>query len=255
MAGTGRGRGVLRILGLVLAGLTAAGPAPAGAWLQEEGAAFVSLSYEAATPRAALAPEALALDPTPPVNVFASLWAEYGLTPWLTVGIDAGGDDESLDAWSGVVFARVALSPHDWRQKLALQLGLGQRRYIAPGPFFPQESEEREAIARLRLSWGMGYARPLEGGWLALDGQVEARQDTGETARKLDATLGLRTTPGTALLLQVQTGDFPGGPPYAKLLTGLIWDLPWNFSLETSVINGLETDRSIGAKVGLWWRF
>lgn len=229
--------------------------AGAGAWLQEEGRAFVSVSYEVTTPRAALSEEALAVDPTPPLSGFRSVWAEYGLLQWLTVGIDAGQPDEDTDSWEGVVFGRVPLARQEGATRIALQAGIGQRRYVAEGPFFGADTRETEPIARLWLLLGHGFSGLANGGWLAADGQYEWRFDTAEAATKLDLTAGLRVTERHAVILQSQNGDYPGGPAYSKLLAGVVWGLPWNLSLETSVIAGLRTDESIGGKVGLWWRF
>lgn len=242
------------VLALCCAALLDAPEAPAGAWLQEEGAAFVSLGYEITTPRDALSQEALAIDPTPPLYGYTTLYAEYGLRPWLTVGVDAGRD-EGPDEWEGVAFARIALSPPDWRHRWALQAGIGQRRYTQPGDFYPQESRETETIARLWLGWGTGFARPFQGGWLAIDAMAEHRASTGGRVTKLDATAGLRTGDRTSLLLQLQTGDYPGSPAYAKLLTGMVRDLPLDLALETSLIFGLRENDRLGLRTALWWRF
>jgi hypothetical protein len=232
----------------------AALPVQAGAWLQEQGHIFVSLSHEVTTPRENLSSEALAYDPTPPLSGYSALYAEYGLTDWLTIGTDAGRDDEQ-DTWDGVVFARIPLSPTDWRHRWALQVGVGQRSYIQPGPFYPQESRETEPIARVVLGWGYGFEAPLNGGWLILDGVFEHRFDTGGQPTKLDATAGLRMTDRTSLLLQLQTGDYPDSPAYAKALTGIVLKLGRGFSLETSLIAGLRTDDRLGLRTALWWQF
>lgn len=231
-----------------------AGPGRAGAWLQEKGETFLSLSYEVTTPRAALATGALAVDPTPPLYGYASLYVEHGLTERVTLGLDAGRD-EGPDTWTGVVFLRLPVLPSDRAHQLAMDVGVGQRRYTQPGPFYPQESRETEAVYRFGLSWGRGFSRPFKGGWMALDAKVEHRAVTGDVASNVDFTLGLNTGERTNGIIQLQTGDYPDSPAYAKLNLGAVRDLTHSLALETSLVFGFHANDRLGAKTGIWWRF
>ncbi|MFV0243689.1 MAG: hypothetical protein ACK5IB_01530 [Qingshengfaniella sp.] len=242
------------LMAAVMLWLAGATPGAAGAWLRETGRAFVSLSYEVTTPRAALSQEALAYDSTPPLYRYTSVWAEYGLTDWLTLGLDAGRD-EGPDTWTGVIFARLPLMAEGRFGLMAAELGIGQRRYIAAGPYDLYDSHDTEQILRLGLSWGKAFAWPRQGGWLAMDTQTDFRQTTDGQPRKLDLTFGLRGSETITGILQLQTGDYPRSRAYAKLLTSVVYDLPWGLALETGALFGLREDNRVGMKTSLWWRF
>lgn len=226
----------------------------AGAWPREKGGVFAALSYEVTTPRAALMPEALALDPTPPLYGYTGLYGEYGLTERLTIGIDTG-QEENQDSWSGVVFARMPIGPQDWRHRFSVQLGLGQRRYEKNGLYYGLETIETEWIARPALAWGYGFDTRWGSGWAAADASLEFREETGGVPVKVDVTLGTTVSERATLLLQLQTGDYPDNPPYAKLLPGLVLKvLPW-LSLESSLILSMQGDDKLGARAAIWVSF
>lgn len=243
----------LSALGLGLWLLTAP-VAHAGPWPRDPGTGFVALSYELTTPRAALSAEALAVDSSPDTYPYTALYAEWGLTQRITMGLDTGWP-ENAETWTGIAFANFALGPLDARHRFAAQLGIGQRRYVQPGPFYPQESHETELVLRPGVSWGYGFSGKLEGGWATMETNVELRQDTGGRAVKLDTTLGLRSSQKSAYLIQLQTGDYPNADPYAKLLTSYIYDLTPNIALETGFISGLRGDDSLGLRIATWIRF
>ncbi|OSP55682.1 hypothetical protein BV911_06115 [Pseudoruegeria sp. SK021] len=238
----------------MLSGALSASAVLAGAWPRDQGGVFASLAYELTTPEAAIQPEALALDPTPPLYSYTALYAEYGLRPWLTVGLDTG-QQEGPDTWSGVVFVRVPIGSQDGRHRFAVQLGLGQRRYEQEGPYYGIETIETEWIARPTLAWGMGFDSPWGPAWAGAEASVEWRADTAGQPVKLDLTTGVTISPRTTVLLQLQTGDYPDNPPYAKLLPGLVVRLlPW-LSLESSAILSLVGDDKLGARTALWLEF
>lgn len=246
-------RGFDRIFMMLLLALGAT-DAVAGAWTREQGGAFVALGYEATTPRSALSQEELAVDPSPELIGYTTLYAEYGLTDVVTIGVDAGRD-EGPQTWAGVVFARVPIAPLEWSNRFAVQVGVGQRRYIQPGPFYPQETRESEAIGRLGLAWGRGFTTAYGGGWLGLEGSVEHRLTTDDRVLKLDAIAGFRSGEKTSLILQIQSGDFPEDNPYAKILPGVVRELWPGISLETSLIAGVAGDDRLGLRAGLWLEF
>ncbi|MCA8879164.1 MAG: hypothetical protein KDA73_04220 [Rhodobacteraceae bacterium] len=264
------------------------GEAAASAWPQQDGHAFLSLGYEVAVPRDEL--RADADDPAPEFEGYRTVYFEYGLTPRLTVGLDYGGietnitgivNDEmerlakqqgytseqlaALDAtdqpviatWSGIAFLRAAIGPLDARHRFAVQLGFGQRHYEQKGLYYGLEEMKTETILRPAVAYGYGFGGARVSGWAGLEASVEFREHTSGEPKKLDAILGLRLGEASRLayLLALQSGDFPGSDPYAKLLPGVVVRVWRNLSVESSLIWGVAGDRTVGARIGLWVEF
>lgn len=252
--------------------------AAAGAWPREPGHGFVSLGYEVTTLQ-----EELNGDVAPQLDGYTTFYAEFGITPRLTGGIDYGGDETALTAdlqdlyhrqtgaealpapnraaipnlrtWSNIVFLRYALSAPDAKHRFAVQLGAGKRRYTALGRYRGQLEARNETIVRPALAYGHGFTAWDRPGWVSVEGSVEFREDTEGTGRKLDATLGLKGDKRLTYMLQVQSGDFPRSDPYVKLQPGIVMALPAGFAVESAVIWGVTGDDSVGAKLALWWEF
>ncbi|PWR01711.1 hypothetical protein DKT77_16485 [Meridianimarinicoccus roseus] len=262
-------------------GLCAA-QAPAGAWPRAPGSGFVSVGFEAASTRNAFSTSGLEADPSPDFTGYRTLYAEIGVTQRLTFGIDAGQDDADNGAWAGrqitaslmglprtdgredatdwlqkptwagVAFLRYAIGPLDARHRFAVQLGIGARSYEQLGLFYGLETIEHEPILRPAASWGMGFDSAWGPGWLALDGSLELRGNTGGRAVKLDATAGLAPEGRWTYMVQLQSGDYPGAEPFVKLVPGLVLRLWQGVSLETSAIWGLHGSDAVGTKAALW---
>ena len=86
----------MRVLAITGALITLGQGALAGAWPQETGHAFLSLSYEVAVPRGELAGGSG--DPAPEFEGYRTLYFEYGLTPRLTAGLDFGGVERGRES-------------------------------------------------------------------------------------------------------------------------------------------------------------
>jgi hypothetical protein len=278
----------MRVLAITGTLITLGQSALAGAWPQETGHAFLSLSYEVAVPRGELAGGSG--DPAPEFEGYRTLYFEYGLTPRLTAGLDLGGvetditsivndaaeqmarqqgyDADTLDlldatdnptvaTWSGIVFLRAAIGNLDSPHRFAAQLGIGQRSYEQKGLYYGLEETRTEAIVRPLLAYGYGFAGKGYTGWAGIDASIEFRERTEGEPVKLDGILGLKpeATPRTAWLLGLQSGDFPGIEPYAKLLPGIAVRVWRTLSLETSAVIGFAGDDTIGARIGLWAEF
>lgn len=275
----------MRVAGLVLALCLGGLEAAAGAWPREPGSGFLSLGYEAMVQRDDLSAEGRARDPAPDVTGYGTLYAEIGLTPRLTAGLDFGWDEvfltdmindeverrtkatgltgAELDAfdvtdrrvltWSRVAFLRAAIGPLDARHRFAVQLGIGQRSYEDPGPFFGREEMRQEAILRPALAYGYGFGGDGLSGWLSVEGSVEYRADTDGQVVKLDGTLGLKPAEGRlSYMLGVQSGDFPEADPFVKLVPGLVMRLTRNLALESSLIYGVHGSDDAGFKLAVW---
>ena len=136
--------------------------------------------------RAGLYRRAHPLAATADIRSWSSLYAEYGLTDRLTLGLDAGlgqGQDERVEA--ALVFARLPVwSPGEHR--VAVDLGLGT--LAATGEGAPDPAPRRPRLG----------PRPRRGsvGWrLARDGEFTRVGDpAGEVAVKADFTAGWSPT-------------------------------------------------------------
>ena len=265
--------------------MLAAAQAAAGAWPRPPGSGFVSVGFEVATSRSALSPSGLETDPSPDFTGYRTLYAEFGITPRLTFGLDIGQDDADTAAWagrqmtgtmmglpttdgreddtdwpiaptwSGVGFARWALSAPEDRHQFAVSLGIGARTYEKQGLFFGLETIEREPILRAAAAWGMGFDSRFGPGWLGLDGSVEQRADTGGRAIKLDAMAGVKPEGRYTYMLGLQTGEFPGSEPFARLVPGLVVQVRDGLSLETTAIWGLHGNDIVGTKLAVWFEW
>ena len=119
---------VLPILrtGFVLLALVVGGPAAGGAWPQERGHGFVSTDTRISRPQNALRDGDLA--------TYNTLYAEYGLTDRLTLGVDLGRSVSGAD--KAVIFLRYPLSTPLPDTRVAVALGFGQignARVVRPG--------------------------------------------------------------------------------------------------------------------------
>lgn len=263
---------------MLCAGLWTGGAA-AGAWPREPGHGFVSLGLEITALRDELNDEEIAAR----LDGYRTFYAELGLGPRVTIGIDAGGDETDLTGdverefhrltaraglpppdrsaiprlrtWSNIVFIRYALSAPEDRHKFAVQLGAGRRRYTALGRYLGQLDARNENILRPALAYGTSFTVKDRPGWVSVEASIEFREDSVGEARKLDATLGVSGKGRFTYMLQVQSGDFPQSSPYVKLLPGVVIGLTHGLSLESSLIWGLRGDDSVGGRLALWWEF
>ena len=224
-----------RALAAALALLLLSGPALAGAWLREGGDTFLSFSYEAPSD----------------ADGWASLYAERGLRPWLTLGLDAGrsagrGEGEAI------LFARTTVGPQGEAMRQAVELGFGARLDEAGTP--------RPAF-RAGLSWGRGFDSRYGTGWMAVDGSVTsygslggAADDEGSTL-KLDTTFGLRPTEDSVATFQVFWSRSGGDeaalrvvPSYGRRLRGSTFG-------RLGLVLGTGAAPRIGLKIGLSTEF
>lgn len=144
------------LIALMLAAV--ASRAEAGAWPRDAGTAFVSLAQRFTTGAMDLRA------PLAELESYSSIFAEYGLAPDLTLGIDAGYGRGEFPVATALVFARRPVWRSENGQIAAVELGLGWR------------SHERDGEAlRLRpgLSWGRGFDSRWGGGWLGAEATAE----------------------------------------------------------------------------------
>jgi len=181
----------------ILLVILAASPAAAGPWLRAEGTTFSATTAEISSSD----PFGLAL--------YTSVYAEYGLTPRLTLGFDGGSD--TLGNGSGLIFLRFPLHVAE-QSRMAAEIGLGARWSLT----------ERTPLVRPGLSWGRGITLFGHSGWTTLDATLTIPGDGGAILPKLDATLGLNRSDRLKLILGL-TIERPGAT-LSPSLAYRVWD-------------------------------
>jgi len=233
------------LLSALLIGLPAA--AISGPWPQEKGALFFAYS------------SSISANSATRYETGHSIYAEYGLTPRLTVGLDGylGPAGKASEAY---IFMRIPIGKTNKPGRLALTFALGQKNI--PNPWGP---EVKQTQAKLGLSWGRG----LKNGWLAVDAfaiiavnkeiPAFAPAFTGHfnSHFKADFTWGMKPTDRLMLIWQLQTGIPADGENYVKLSPSVVWSIGKanNTKVEIGLVKGLTGDDTESLKIGLWKSF
>ncbi|MFD0858550.1 hypothetical protein [Roseovarius aquimarinus] len=207
------------ILALCLS-LAPAGAA-AGAWLRAEGTGFASWTVKVQDDESATA--------------YSTLFAEYGLNPDLTVGLDLGSDEEGEH--KALAFVRVPLSREGLH--VAFELGAG--------------ALDEGAALRPGISVGKGLDLAGLGGWWNLDTRAELTQ--GGTELAIDATLGVAPWEGTKLITQLQQGGPLADPDFIRLEGAAVWQVAPGRLLEVGLTTALKDSEDFGVKFGIWHEF
>jgi hypothetical protein len=181
---------------MILAVAALPGMAQAGAWPREKGQVFVSVE-QAFDWRPAF-------DGSTERSGYASAYAEYGLTPRLTLGAKAGmAVDRSYH--EALAFARLPLLGTDGANRFAADAGAGAR-WLADGTVEP--------VLRSGLAWGRGYSSRWGDGWIGVEGTWTRAVVSGESHVNLDATVGLNAPSGAHYILQLRGYDDAKGTVY-----------------------------------------
>lgn len=211
----------------VLLSLCLSGPALPGAWPREKGTAFLSLAGQAEGP-----------DEDGIYRQNFTLYAEYGLTERLTLGVDAGGD--ALRMTKAIGFLRWPLGRADRGVKLAFELGAGQ--------------VDGENALRPGLSLGRGVEFGKRQGWLAADGRAILFTGGGMTL-ETDLTFGLSLTKRSKVILQIQAGQPDLGGAYTRFAPSFVFETKPGAHIEFGLTEPLLGDGDRGIKLGLWRKF
>ncbi|MCL6282964.1 hypothetical protein M3P21_05400 [Ruegeria sp. 2012CJ41-6] len=167
----------LLILLMVLGGAT---PGVAGAWLQEKGGGFLSATTTGYRPGEV-------------VEYRSAIYAEYGLLNRLTLGLDI--NDRAANSGHAFAFARLPLSPPNWRNRFAIELGTGAHHTLG----------QTAAMHKITLSYGRNVVTGLGPGWIAADAALEYRTGIDQQISKFDLTLGMSADRFVNPLLQIET--------------------------------------------------
>jgi hypothetical protein len=233
------------VLALILV-FASAPTAEAGAWLREKGKGFTSSS----------------LQTTDSAGTSGSLYAEYGLSKGITVGLDATYDtdlatyltdrttlilneDGTFPQGSAVVFFRFPLGPTDQVNKWAYHIGLGVR----------YENGELAQAAEVGLSWGRGIQWRDRYGWINVDTSYNSPEDPLADRIKIDATVGLGLTQRLKGMLQV-FNTIQDGETYTKIAPSLLVSLgKGGTTLQLSSEIPVSGGGGPSIKLGLWYEF
>lgn len=212
---------------LTIAALVWATSLHGGAWLREQGSAFVATSVLQGADG----------------QSDGALYAEYGLRPRLTLGIklDASMVAGQVGNGSGFAFVRLPIETGERPYKLAYELGLGATL-----------DAETDPLLRTALAYGRGLEWRDKYGWLAVDLAVEWSLGGAAHTVKLDTTLGMGITDTTKLMMQV----FVSGTEDDTSIT-LAPSLIWQPRKERpSYQIGVEAEQGdVSLRLGLWQEF
>ena len=196
----------------------------AGAWPREQGTAFVALS------------ETITINSVGISRSFLSLYAEYGLSPQLTLGFDGfrGGQEESSETF---LFLSFPLFTANKKNRFAFTAGLGQHANLTGTP---------APALRVGLNWG----RNIGSNWLALNNFVTFRKTTDDPLLKLDATWGYHYSNNIDLMLNLRAETYDGATGKFELAPGLTWKTGAGSRIELGLSIGASEHREYGVKFG-----
>ncbi len=161
----------------------------AGAWLRDDGAVFVSV--EQSVQRR----EDGALDP------YTSGYAEYGLTPRLTLGAKLGMTGDRLGR-EALVFLRRPLGATGGANRFAADLWAGARW---------RDGGAAEPVVASGLAWGRGYEAFGASGWMGVEGRYTRAVAVDDDWIDVEATLGFSPDDRTHWIAQVRVRSDDGG--------------------------------------------
>lgn len=201
--------------------------AAAGAWPRDKGQTFLAASGQIEGP-----------DQFGLYRQSFTLYAEYGLTERLTLGLDLGGD--ALRMSKSIAFVRWPIGRVGRKVRLALEFGVGE--------------VDEDAALRPGLSLGRGLTLWGRHGWAAFDGRAVVFGGSRLTLES-DMTLGLDATRRSKAILQLQTGRPSFGRAYTRFAPSFVYETKPGAHLEFGVILPLTGGGERGVKLGLWRQF
>jgi hypothetical protein len=230
----------MRAILLALALALPAAEAVAGAWPRPKGETFLSFGQQVSTGARTL------IAATQDIRSWSSVYAEYGLTDRLTIGLDAGtgnGGDDRVGA--ALVFARLPVwSPAEHR--VAVDFGLGT---------LDSDAQGRQTRFRLGLAWGRGFESRRGGGWLGMESSLELREPAGDIAVKADFTAGLKPNDRWMLIAQAQTGYYPDAGGIVRLVPSVVRRLGARSHLQLGASAEVAGDDALGLTAAVWFTF
>lgn len=211
--------------------LCAAQTAFAGAWPREKGEIFIAAGGNFLLSEGAQLP--VHYDPT--------LYAEYGASDRVTLGLDLHTADAGRIG-TIFLFASFPLGDLEARDKFAASLAFGARA---------DAQHPNETLLRGGLSWGRG----LDDGWLAVDASATYGTNARTFRPKVDMTWGHQWGEKWMTSLQLQTGQGFTNDYYAKIAPSLIYIFNDRLKVHLGAVHALTGDRGSGLKLETWMKF
>lgn len=227
----------------VLAALPIA--AQSSPWPRDPGGAFISLSAEQDRDD----------------NRYTGLYAEYGLSPRYTLGVEIGYTN--VGETSGLIWLQRTLDKGEGPNRFSASIGLGAVE--RDGRLFP--------VGQIGAGWGRGFETPIGGGWITVEGRVkiaggmdlvvltqaltptEDSYLTPETVAKGEMTFGLRPTDNLMVINQLRLERRPDEAFSAKLASSVVHDLIGPVKMELGVILPMTGAGEQAVKIGSWLEF
>ncbi len=206
-------------------------PALAGAWAREKGELFIAAGGNFLLSEGAQLP--VHYDPT--------LYAEWGFTDRITLGLDLHTADRG-QIGTAFAFATIPIGDLTARNRWSVSLAYGLRA---------TDRQPTETLLRGGFSWGRG----LETGWLAVDASATIGTIDTTWRPKMDATWGRNWTDSWTTTLQLQTGQGWTNDFYAKISPTVIWNWKPNAKIALGAVQGLTGDRGAALKLETWLTF
>ena len=212
----------------------------AGPWPREVGRTFLSLSGERNRADSS----------------YASVYAEYGLMPRTTLGMELGRADQAET--SAILWLQRALDDGQGPNRFAMQSGAG----------VIQRDDLALPVVQGALSWGRGFDR----GWItaqvlakmtgsAPDPRAPMRPSfaasflTAERVIKTDVTLGLRPRDGLMVINSLWLEHPQDEEHSARLMSSLVFDVPGPVKVELGMVNPLSGPSEQAVRLGTWLEF
>ena len=210
-----------RLVALLLALATGSSPANAGAWLRAEGDGFLSTTIK--------------LQDDDNTSTYGTLYAEYGINPDLTVGLDIGSDEGGDH--KGLAFVLMPLSRDGLHIAFELAAGtLDEGGALRPG-----------------ISMGRSLSIKDLNGWWSIDTRAKLTSD--DVSLAVDTTVGLTLPSETMLIGQLQHGGPMADPDFLRLVGSVVWPISAGRHIEVGLTTGLTNAEDFGLKVGMWRSF
>lgn len=206
----------------------AATAANAGAWSREKGQLFIATGGNFWLSSGAQLP--VHYDPT--------LYAEFGATERVTLGLDLHTADAGRIG-SAFFFAMFPIGDTEARDRYAAGFALGVRA----DAYHPPES-----LVRGQFSWGRG----LQDGWLAIDASATYGSQDGAFRSKIDTTWGHNWSDRWTTILQLQLGQGFTDDIYAKVAPSIVYEWSDSMNIHLGYVHGLTGDRGSGLKLETW---
>ena len=208
-----------------------AGTAQAGAWAREEGQFFIASASNIKLLQDI--ERAMYYDPI--------FYAEYGLTPLVTVGAEYFTTQRDY-VQTGFVFARIPLGDTTGRDRLAASLAFGAEilPFADPTP-----------LMRGGLSWGRG----LDQGWLAVDTSATYHRADQVFTPKADFTWGHNLTDRWTVMFQFQAGRTKDDIDYSRIETSVAFTAFDGMRFTLGAVQPLTGTEPGALRLGLWQTF